>query len=71
MMSPVVGSLEEVTGETVTEVLPALQNLFLEGGQVSSLVQEDIDQLVNTRRISGHPVVVQSERTCWITDVDE
>jgi hypothetical protein len=53
----------QLVGERVAEVLPALQNLFLEGPQPSNPVRELIIKFIVARRVSGHPVIVyhQSE----------
>jgi hypothetical protein len=45
-------------GERVTEVLPALKTLFLEGSLPSGPVQEAIDQFVAARQLAGHPIAV-------------
>ena len=51
--------LQDLAGERATEVLPALQNLFLTtGSQPSGPVKEGIDQFIATRRLHGHPVTV-------------
>ncbi len=46
-------ALEDVTGEMVSEVLPALDLIFLVGQPVSS-----IDKFIAARRLSGHPVTI-------------
>ena len=51
-------ALQELTGECITEVLPALQNIFVDGFGVSPLVEEAIGQFVATRQLSGRPVAV-------------
>jgi len=51
--------LEKVTGESVTEILPALQNLFIEGIWPSEFVQETIPTFVSARQLYDHPIVVQ------------
>jgi hypothetical protein len=51
-------TLQELAGETVTEVLPFLQTLFLEEPLPSGPVQETIGQFVAARQLSGHPVAV-------------
>lgn len=54
-------ALKELTGERVSEFLPALQNLFLKGSCPSvppQRVQEDIEQFIAARRLCGHPVVL-------------
>ena len=50
-------TLEELVGGRVTEVLPALQTLFLEEILPSS-VQEMIDKFVAARELAGHPITV-------------
>jgi hypothetical protein len=52
-------ALRELTGERVTEVLPVLQNLFLEGFQPSEPVLDAIEPFLAARQISDHPIVVQ------------
>jgi len=53
-------SLVELTGELerVTEVLPALQNLSIEGLQPMGHIQEALVQFVTLRQISGFPVAI-------------
>jgi hypothetical protein len=52
-------SLQELNGERVTEIWPALQNLFLEGLQPSGTELEGMKAFVAARQFSGHPVVLQ------------
>jgi len=49
--------LQELGGEGVTEVLPALQTLFLEW-LPSGPVGEAISQFVAARQLAGHPIAV-------------
>jgi len=58
-------ALQELTGERVTEVLPALQNLFLQGPEPSETVQEAIGQFIAKRQLSDFPVAVHCERGGW------
>jgi len=51
-------ALQELTGERVTEVLPALQNISLTLSARSGPIQDAIAQFVTARRLSGHPVAV-------------
>ena len=54
-------ALKELTGERVSEVLPALQNVFLKGSRPSAPskpVQEALEQFVVARQLSGRPVVL-------------
>ena len=50
-------TLQELIGGRVTEVLPALRTLFLEG-TLPSDVQETIDQFVAARELAGRPIGV-------------
>jgi hypothetical protein len=50
-------ALQELVGERVTDVLPTLESLFLEG-ILPSGVQEAIEQFVAARRLVGHPVAI-------------
>ena len=57
--APRIGSaLQELVGERTTEVLPSLQDIFLEGLQHSGPVQKGIDQFVTTRQVTSHPISV-------------
>jgi len=59
-LAPLVAfALEKLTREGVTEVLPALDNLFFEGFRPSGFVEETIKPFVSMRQLSGHPVIVQ------------
>jgi hypothetical protein len=51
-------ALKELVGARMTEVLPALQNIFLEGLRPSGLVQEGIRQFVAAREVTSHPIAV-------------
>ena len=51
-------ALQELVGDRMTEVLPALQNIFLEGLESSGPVQEGIRQLVAARQVANHPIAV-------------
>ena len=48
-------ALRELSGERATEVLPALQNVFLEP---SGPVREAIRPFITARQLSGHPVAI-------------
>jgi hypothetical protein len=56
--SSVAPALQELVRERVTEILPVLQNIFLEGSPPSGLVPEGITKFVAARELSGHPVIV-------------
>jgi len=54
-------ALRGLTVENVTDILPALQNLFLKVSARSGLTQKAIAQFVATRGLSDHPVTVLYE----------
>ncbi len=54
----IAASLQEIVG---TEVLPSLQNIFVEGLEPSGPFQESIGQFVATRELSGHPITISVE----------
>ena len=66
--SRIAPALQELVGERVTEVLPALQSLFLEELRPSGLVQEAIDKFVAARQHSNRPTIVVSH---WDREMDE
>ena len=53
-------ALQELAVERATDVLPALQNLFLRTGdwRPSGPVKEAIEQFIAARQLCGHPVTV-------------
>jgi len=52
-------ALQELAVESATEVLPALQDLFLTTSwPPSGPVKDGIEQFIATRRLHGHPVTV-------------
>ena len=53
----IVPALQDLVGSRATEVLPTLQNIFLEG-QPSGPVQEGIQHVVTVRQATGHPITV-------------
>ena len=55
----VASALQELVGERVTEILPVLQTIFLEGSPPSGLIPEGIARFVTAREVSGHPVIVR------------
>jgi hypothetical protein len=52
-------ALDELDGESVTEVLPALQNIFIQDPQSSKPDNEAIGVFIATRQLLGSPVTVQ------------
>jgi len=55
-------ALQDLAGERVTEVLPMLQDLHLEGLRWSKPVEDAIQQFVAGRQLSGRPVAVFYDR---------
>ena len=51
-------TLQELVGERVTEVLPALQTLFLEKIPPVESIQEPVEQFVAARQLAGHPIAI-------------
>jgi len=51
-------ALQELSGERVTEVLPTLENHFLERPQPSGPVKEAIGKFIAARQLAGFPVTV-------------
>jgi hypothetical protein len=62
----VMPSLQELVGERTTEVLPNLQNIFLEELEKSGPVQEGIWQFAAIRRVTSHPVTLYLWEDPWI-----
>jgi hypothetical protein len=54
----IVPALQELDGGRMTEVLPALESIFLEGLEPSGPVRKVIEQFVATRQATGHPISV-------------
>jgi hypothetical protein len=62
----IVPALQEL-GSRATEVLPTLQNIFLEGLKPSGRIREGIRQFVATRQVTSHPLVI----SCWVRRWDD
>ena len=54
----VVPSLQELDEERVTQTLPVLQDLSLEGPQSSGAIREAMETFIAARQLSGHPVTI-------------
>ncbi|KAH9977538.1 hypothetical protein BJV74DRAFT_860351 [Russula compacta] len=61
----VILALQELAGESATEVLPALRSLFLAGPTPSRSAQKGIEPFVTARQLSDHPVAVQYWGGVW------
>ena len=51
-------ALQELVGARIAEVLPNLQNIFVEGLEPWGSFQETIGQFADARRRSGHPIAI-------------
>ena len=60
-------SLQELAEGGTKEVLPDLQNIFLDGLESSGSVQEDMGKFVAARQVAGRPIVVSS----WVNSGDD
>ena len=54
----IVPALQELVPGRVTDVLPTLQNIFLEEHQPSGPVQEGIQRFITMRQVAGHPIAI-------------
>jgi hypothetical protein len=54
-------ALQDLAGERVTDVLPALQSLVLKRSLQLGPTKKAIAQFVAARQISGHPVAILRE----------
>jgi hypothetical protein len=59
-VSRIAPTLQELVGQRVSEVLPALQSIFLEDLQQSGPVPEAIGQFVAARQLSSRPIAVSN-----------
>ena len=58
-LSPRIGpALRELTGGRTAEVLPALENVLLEGFEPSEAVEEGITQFISARQLTNRPVAI-------------
>jgi hypothetical protein len=57
--------LQELVGESVLELFPALQNIFLKELEPSGPVPEGIEQFVAARQLASHPISV-SRWEAWV-----
>jgi len=54
-------ALQEPLGARATEVLPSLQNIFVDAPEPLGHFRENFRQFVTARQLSGHPVAILSE----------
>jgi len=55
---PVAQALQELAGERATEVLPALQGIYIQSHHAPGAVREALEPFIAARQFSGYPVVV-------------
>jgi hypothetical protein len=55
----IAAALQELVGSRITEVLPSLQNIFVDGP--SGPFQKAIGQFVAARQLSDHPIAISSD----------
>jgi hypothetical protein len=70
----VAAALQELVGSRITEVLPSLQNVFVEALKRSGPFQKNIRQFVKARRLSGYPVAISisdSYKLVWNWEEEE
>jgi len=58
----VCGALRELSRERVTEVLPSLRNVFVDGSRSFEKIEEAMRPFVAARQLSGHPVAIDHWR---------
>jgi hypothetical protein len=59
LQSPIIFALQGLTGEPATEVLPALNSLYLEEYEPSGTEQQAMKPFITARQCSGHPVAIR------------
>jgi hypothetical protein len=59
----IASALQELVGERVSTILPALQNIFLEGFESPGPVPEGIGKFIAARELSGSPVIAHYRKT--------
>ena len=58
-------ALQELTGESSREVLPALQSIFVDDELPLRAVEESIGLFIAARQLSGHPVAIKHWQPDW------
>ena len=54
----IAAALQELVGSRITEVLPSLQNIFVEGLEPSGPFRENVEPFVAARQLSDYPIAV-------------
>ena len=63
-------ALQELVEGRTTEVLPTLENIYLEGLEPSGSVEEGIGQFVAARQVAGHPMTISHWANKWKETID-
>ena len=58
-------ALGELTVESITEVLPELQCIFVDRFDPLGRIEESISQFIVARQLSGRPVIIASKQSCY------
>ena len=57
-MPGIAAALQELVGDRITDVLPSLQNIFMEELDPLEPLQENIGQFVTARQFSDRPIAI-------------
>ena len=57
----VAATLRELTGERTMEVLPALENLFLDEFRPSGSARDAVESFIAARQLLDRPIVIQRQ----------
>ena len=68
LVAPALQGLDE---ERVTQTLPVLQDLSLEGPRPSGAVKEAMEKFIAARQLSGYPVTMNPVGGSWPFDLDD
>ena len=53
-------ALQELVEDRITEVLPILENIYLEGFDSLGSVEKGIGRFISAREVAGHPITISS-----------
>ena len=63
-------ALQQLVGDRITEMLPSLQNIFVQQLETSGPFQENIGQFLAARQLSDHPIAISNWENSSDTDED-
>jgi F-box-like len=64
----IAAALQELVGGRITEVLPSLRYIFVEGLEPSGPFRENIEQFVAARQLSNHPIAISGWDNSYDTE---